>query len=252
MTIKFAIAPDIAPQNIASWHLMANYLQKHLATTVHATDFMGITEQRHALEQGQINLIYAAAFDARHLLMDKGFLPIARPLHDADEITIITYLGHTAERVEALKSGINIGATNNPDLRQLGLILLEPAHLNRTNTQFHDAQNHILAVKALLNKSVDIAIIPTVAYENLSPPIKKQLHVLVANRKEDIDVLSHVFLLDPAYATFLDPLKNILTSMSGNPAGVSILQDLNVSDWQIIEDASELDFMIDLVDTLQI
>ena len=40
--------------------------------------------------------------------------------------------------------------------------------------------------------------------------------------------------------------------MSGNPAGVSILQDLNVSDWQIIEDAAELDFMIDLVDTLQI
>lgn len=251
MSINFAVAPDIPIQKIASWHLLVNYLQKHSMQAILAQDFMDFAEQREALQKGEIGLIYASSFDAR-LLLDLGFLPIARPKADADEITIVTYIEHQALSVEDLSSNIKISATDNPDLRQLGLILLEPANLNRTNTSFILAKNHILTIKDLLKQEVDLAIIPTKTYQNLSPPVKNSLRALVANSKDDIAALTHVFLLHKEYAARLDSFKNILTTMPDNSSGKSILDDLELTGFTIIDDVAQLDFMIDLVDALQI
>ncbi|WP_246782364.1 hypothetical protein [Wohlfahrtiimonas chitiniclastica] len=53
-------------------------------------------------------------------------------------------------------------------------------------------------------------------------------------------------------AEFAEPIKQVLKEMKNLPNGQSILDDIGVTDWKILENKDEIAFMIDLIYALQV
>ncbi len=249
--LTLAIAPDVSPTVLPVWYLFANYLQKKMQRIIRSRDFFDFADQQRAIDNNEIDIIFANPFNSCSLMQKYQYIPIAKEVDAAEEMVIVCKKD-TIEHIEDLQENTNIAAADNPDIRQLGLILLEPAALNQNNTHFITTDNHLLAVKKILNNSAQIAFLPKTIYEKLSKPVQNDLHLLVANQKEDIDALTHIFLVHPSQATIVPELTDLLIKMNSDSAGKSLLEEMNVSQWKPIQDKGEVDFLIDLVETLQI
>ena len=103
-----------------------------------------------------------------------------------------------------------------------------------------------------MNGEADLAFIPTEIYLGWSETLRKSVRPLVQTLKDDVEGLNHVLLLSPSQAQLAHPLKQILSDINQNSQHASLLNDINISQWQVLQDNSDIDFLIDLVDTLQI
>ncbi len=251
-TISFSIAPDIAPQRLPGWYIFATWLQKQINASITTTDFSSFEKQKQALLDGKIDFLYANPYDAGWLVREQKFLALAQPLSDVAEVTIVTKATSDIKQVSDIPKNIKAAAADNADLRMLGAILLEPANLTREDFTFVDVSNHILSIKALLSGNADIAMIPTKIFNGLSKTIANDLLALVSTEPHDIESVAHCFVLSPKMAEYAEPIKQALRNMKELPNGQSILDDIGVSNWKILEDKEEIAFMIDLIYALQV
>ena len=251
-TISFSIAPDIAPQRLPGWYIFATWLQKQIDASLTTTDFSSFEKQKQALLDGKIDFLYANPYDAGWLVREQKFIALAQPMSDVAEVTIVTKANSNIKQVSDIPNGVKASAADNADLRMLGAILLEPANLTKDDFTFVDVSNHILAIKALLSGNADIAMIPSNIYKGLSKTIANDLTALVSTEPHDIESVAHCFVLSPKMAEYADQIKATLKNMKNIPNGQSILDDIGVADWKILEDKEEIAFMIDLIYALQV
>ncbi len=251
-TISFSIAPDIAPQRLPGWYIFATWLQKQINASITTTDFSSFEKQKQALLDGKIDFLYANPYDAGWLVREQKFLALAQPLSDVAEVTIVTKATSSIKQVADIPKNIRAAAADNADLRMLGAILLEPANLTREDFTFVDVSNHILSIKALLSGNAEIAMVPTNIFKGLSKTIANDLIALVSTEPHDIESVAHCFVLSPKMAEYAEPIKQALKNMKELPNGQSILDDIGVADWKILEDKEEIAFMIDLIYALQV
>ena len=250
-TLRLSIAPDVSPDCLPGWYIFATWLQRQLGCKVLPKDYESFLAQRQAAQSNEIELIYANPFDAAYLMRDHHFAPIARPEDIAAEVTLITRVDHHTLQLEHLQAGIKVAVSDNPDVQMLGLILLEPADLRSADVQLTVQKNHLMAVKALLQKQVDVAFVPSHMFNNLSQTVRSQLHVLVSSQRQDIEAMHHVFLVAPSQLQHVERLRQLFAQMMDDTKTRSILADMGVPGWYILSSQEEIDFMIDLVDALQ-
>lgn len=251
-TISFSIAPDIAPQRLPGWYIFATWLQKQIDASITTTDFSSFAKQKQALLDGKIDFLYANPYDAGWLVREQKFIALAQPMSDVAEVTIVSKANSDIKTVVDIPNGVKASAADNADLRMLGAILLEPANLTKEDFTFVDVNNHILAIKALLAGDSQIAMIPTKIFKGLSKTIASDLQPLVSTEARDIESVAHCFVLSPKMAEFAEPIKNILRDMENLPNGQSILDDIGVREWKILDSKEEIAFMIDLIYALQV
>ncbi len=251
-TISFSIAPDVSPQQLPGWHLFSRWLQRKIEVSINVLEYHSFEEQKNALNEGKIDLLYASPYDAGWLIREKKFIPVAQPSSDVAEVTVVSKKGGHVAKVEDLVKGTKVAAATSADLRTLGTILLEPANLTRDDITFTDTSNHILAVKELLAGNTDIAMLPTKVFTGLSKIIASQLEVLVATEAKDIETVAHCFVVAPEHAELAAKIKEILRTMHEDPVAKNTLEDIDIQSWHILDDEEEITFMIDLIYTLQI
>ncbi len=251
-SLTLSIAPDIQPEKLPGWHIFTLWLKKELGLSIKALDYESFQAQRDALARDEIDIIFANPFDTSILVREHGFIPIAQPLADAEEIAIVTRTDSMHHNIDTVRTGVKVAASDNPDLRQLGLILLEPANLQANDIEFITSKNHLLAIKSLLNHESELAFIPNATYKAFSNILKKNLKPLVVSLRADIDALSHVFLIAPRLAAYADQIRELLLGMMINESSYELLDDLKIAGWKRISSIHDIDFLIDLVDTLQI
>ncbi len=251
-SISFSIAPDIAPQRLPGWYIFATWLQKQINCSITTTDYSSFEKQKDALLEGKIDLLYANPYDAGWLVREQKFIALAQPQNAVAEVTVVSLKKSDIHAVTDIPNGVKVAAADNADLRMLGAILLEPANLTKEDFTFVDANNHILAIKALLNGTADIAMIPTATYKGLSNTISSDLEFLVSTQPYDIETVAHCFVLSPKMAEFEGAIKETLRNMKESDSGKKILEDLGVADWKVLENKEEIAFMIDLIYALQV
>jgi phosphonate transport system substrate-binding protein len=78
--------------------------------------------------------------------------------------------------------------------------------------------------------------------------VKKQLRVLL---RSEIEEIHHSLMVGPKLADRRDEIKNLLIDMHKSEKGQGVLDSLGFKAWEIVED-EEMEFMIDLMDTLSI
>ncbi len=246
MKYTMTVSPDFSPKHIAGWYIFNTWLQIQLSQNIHLELYDNFNTQRAAIENNEIDIIYANPFDAAMLVRDKGFIAVAKPKHKPDEAIIAVSAESNVQTIEDLSPQIHIAKTDDPDVNMIGMIMLEPADLNAENTSTEIVDTYVLVAKQLFQNKADVGFFLKDAYDDLSNFVKEQLRILVSSQ---IHVITHTLLIGPNAQAHHDDIQQLLVNMQDLPKGQGVLESMGISAWesQTQEDA---EFMIDLMDTL--
>ncbi len=240
------VSPDFSPDHIAGWYIFNTYLQRQLDIPVHLELYNSFDEQRKAIENDEIDLIFANPYDASMLVREKGFTAIAAPENSSDEAIIATRKDTPIHKIEDLKEGTRIATTDDPDVNMMGMIMLEPADLNKDNTETIIVDSYPLVAKQLLQGDADIGFFLDESFDNLSRFVKEQLSPLI---RSQIFVIRHVMLAGPKLQDKHQAFKDVLLNMPNDEKGPGVLKSLGISAWEN-QEHEDTEFMIDLMETL--
>ena len=246
MSFQFTVSPDFTPDHLSGWYIFNTWLQKQTDLAIHLEMYNDFKSQRAAIQADNVDLIYANPFDAAMLVREKGFLPLVKAEGAADEALIVVNAANPIKDVAELQPGTRIAFTEDPDVRLMGMIMLEPGDLDDSNIVPVTADNYVLVAKQLLKNQADVGIFLAEAYDDLSAMIKSQLKVLV---RSQISVIHHALMIGPKLHHQRKTIQQLLMAMSADEKGVGVLKSLGFNSWQIVDD-EEMEFMIDLMDTL--
>ena len=246
MTFTFTVSPDFPPDDIAGWYVLNTFLQRQTGEHIHLELFDRFDQQRAVIESGGIDLIYANPFDAARLVRDHGFVAVAKPIGVRDEAMIVASTTSSIERIEDLQAGCRVAVTDDPDVRMIGMIMLEPADLDATTIETVERPTYVLVAKAVLMDDADVGVFLVDAYEGLSGVTRSGLRPLVSS---EIGVINHMLMVGPTMAAAVPNLSTIVLGMDDDPAQRSIVESLGFAGWSAVEH-EETEFMIDLMDTL--
>ena len=246
MTYQFTVSPDFGPSHIAGWQIFNTWLQRQLSEAIHFELYDSFEQQRQAILQDKIDLIYANPYDAAMLVREKGFQAMAKAGNKSDEAMIVVNADSHFKKIEDLTPGIKVATTDDPDVNMMGMIMLEPADLTRQQVEFVPCDSYVLVAKQLLRQTSDVGFFLEEAYRDLSSMVREQMHVLVSSQ---IQVIQHVLLVAPTLANRKEELTRMLLAMEQDAKGQGVLESLGISSWQALSQ-EEVEFMIDLMSTL--
>lgn len=246
MSFVMTVSPDFSPDHIAGWYIFNTWLQRQLDIPIHLELYNNFDAQRKAIANDEIDLIYANPFDAAILVREKGFTAIAAPANSADEAVIAVKEDSTINNIEELKENTRIATTDDPDVNMVGMIMLEPADLNKDNTATTLVDSYPLVAKQLLQGNADVGFFLDEAFDNLSRLVKEQMRPLI---RSEIFVIRHVLLAGPKLEEKHPALKQVLDNMPNDEKGPGVLKSLGIESWDM-QEHEDTEFMIDLMDTL--
>lgn len=243
MSLIFTVSPDFNTKYLPGWFVVNTLLQRQTGEGIHLETFDDFDSLHAAMAQDKIDLIYANPFDAARLVRDHGFVAVARPHARPDEAIIAAKEGGAITTIEQLRPGTRIASTDNPDVHMMGMIMIEPADLDSSNTTVQLRPNYVLVAKSLLTDEADVGFFLAETFDELSETVRKQLHVLV---RSQIHVISHVFLMHPRVVAKFDAFRGALLALDGDAKGRMALDDVGISRFETVEQ-EDVEFMIDLM-----
>lgn len=246
MRYGMTVSPDFPPDHIAGWYIFNTWLQRQLNTAVHLELHNDFRQQRTAIQNDEVDLIYANPFDAAMLVREKGFTALAAPSGRADEAVIAVAADSAVQAIEALPVQCRVVATDDPDINLIGMIMLEPADISRDTVQVHQVDTYILVAKQLMQQQADVGFFLAEAFDNLSELVRSQLKELIRSQIYDI---RHVLLAGPRLQEHHAAIQSMLEQMTHDDKGQDVLANLKFDDWEILQQ-EDTEFMIDLMDTL--
>lgn len=246
MSYTFTVSPDFSPAHLSGWYIFNTWLQRQSGAAIHLELYDNFQAQRDAIQANQIDLIYANPFDAAMLVREKGFLPLVKPASVSDEAIIAVKADNPVDDIAHLSQGIKVAVTEDPDVHMIGMIMLEVGDLDATNIATRFYHSHVLIAKSLLQGEADVGIFLAEAFDDLSSLTKKQLKILV---RSQISVIHHSLMIGPALSDRREEIQNLLLAMNNDEKGKNVLYNLGFESWVKVED-EEMEFMIDLMDTL--
>lgn len=246
MTLQFTVSPDFTPDHLSGWYIFNTWLQKAVDLHIHLHIYDDFHQQRDAIQEDKVDLIYANPFDAAMLVREKGFRPLARPAGKADEAVVCVAESSPYQKVEDLQPGTRLATTDDPDVHLMGMIMLEPANLGADNITMVPCDTYVLVAKELIKGTSEVGIFLQEAYNDLSSIIRRQLRILVSGQ---IQLVHHCLMVGPNLLPQREQLLQALLSMGDDPKGPGVLEALQFPCWEAV-DEEEMEFMIDLMDTL--
>lgn len=246
MSYQFTVSPDFTPSHLSGWYIFNTWLQNQTDNAIHLEMYNSFHDQREAISNDNVDLIYANPFDAAMLVREKGFKPLVKPAGESDEAIIAVNAENHVEDVAHLESGIRLSVTDDPDVRMMGMIMLEPADLDESNIETISSDTYVIVAKHLLKNEADAGIFLAESYDELSKMIRRQLRVLV---RSQISVIHHSLMIGPNLLDQREKIHDTLIEMNNNEKGRGVLDSLGFEQWQTVDD-EEMEFMIDLMDTL--
>lgn len=246
MKLNLTVSPDFSPDHISGWFIFNTWLQRQLDRPVHLELYDSFEAQRKDIQDGKYDLVYANPFDASMLVRELGFKAVVRPISKSDETVIATHVDTQYNCVEDLQPNSRLVATSDPDVTRIGMIMLEPADLDGSNTALSTVDTYVIVAKRLINNEADAGFFLKDAYDDLSELIRKQMKVLVASEISDVH---HALLVSPELEALIPQFQEFLVSMQNDPKGQGVLQSMDLEGWEIMTE-EQTEFMIDLIDTL--
>jgi len=246
MSYQFTVSPDFTPDHLSGWYIFNTWLQKQTDNAIHLEMYNDFHDQREAIKKDNVDLIYANPFDAAMLVRERGFKPLVKAAGLSDEAIIAVNVDNQVEDVAHLNSGIKVAVTEDPDVHMMGMIMLEPGDLDASNVEIIQSDTYVLVAKHLLKNEADVGIFLAESFDDLSNMIKKQLRILV---RSQISVIHHSLMIGPKLLGQRENIQNTLMQMTGDEKGKGVLESLGFTHWENVDD-EEMEFMIDLMDTL--
>lgn len=249
MTFDFMVAPDFPPDRFSGWYMFNTWLQRRSGIGIHLQMPADRAEQSALLATRTPDLIYANPFDAADLVRNRGYRAFARPVGQSDEMLIACAADARFECVEDLPAGACIALTANTDVKLIGLRLLEPADLTEADLSWQVADSYQAVARQVMGGQAQAGFFLAEAFHAFSRMTRARMKVLVESQLRDI---THVVLSHPRIDADLPALRAAVLAIGTGPdAGeAEVLSALGFAEGFAPMQAEEVEFMIDLMDTL--
>jgi phosphonate transport system substrate-binding protein len=248
---QMTVSPDFPAKRMPGWFIFNTWLQRMLDIRIHLELYSNFSHQHDAIAADRVDIIYANPYDAAMLVRSKGFLPIARPAGKSDECLIAVAEAAAFRQIEDLRPPCRVASTNDPDVNMVGMIMLEPADLDRDTIQMVNVNSYPLVAKALMCGEADVGFFLEESFAELSGIVRRDLRPLATSRIDDI---VHVLLIGPRLSARREDFCRILVAMAKGTTdavqGASMLDELGFSEWEIVSQ-EDTEFMIDLMEALK-
>lgn len=219
-------------QQLTGWYLFNTYLQRRMQRAIH------FEQSRDVINETKVDILFAKPFEAYSMIKKHGFVPIKRPVAEADEVVILT----RADDKRTLKDfqGADIvTASEDSFVYLLGRFLCDEDGLDSSKLNFSFSGNEIKSLQMLIKKKADLLFMLKKTYEGLSSFGKKNVRLL---DESSTDFAFHLFAIAPHLEAEKESLSSILKGMSEDETGKEILDDIEFQGWSPVEEG-ELDML---------
>lgn len=204
---------------LSGWYLLNTYLQRRMQKVIHF-------EQTQDVKNQTPDLLFSKPFEAC-AMMKKGFIPLMRPIAEADEVAILCRSDDERSLADLGKANVAT-ATETSFVYLLGRFLCDESGVDTSKYNFHFAGNEIKALQMLIRKQVDVLFMQKKSYEGLSSLSRKNVRLLDAS---ETNFTTHIFSVAPYLNGEGEALSEILIEMENDEQGRQILQDLQFEGW---------------------
>jgi anti-anti-sigma factor len=204
---------------LSGWYLLNTYLQRRMQKVIHF-------EQAQDVKNITPDILFSKPFEAC-AMMKKGFIPLMRPIAEADEVVILC----RADDKRTMSDMKNVNAVTAAEasfVYLLGRFLCDESGVDSSKLTYHFAGNEIKALQVLLRKQADILFVLKKTYENLSSLSRNSVRQLDAS---DTNFTFHLFSIAPHLQSESETLGTVLANMHNDEQGKQILQDLQFQGW---------------------
>ena len=230
-TLKF-VANLQTGQQLSGWYMFNTYLQRKLERAIHLEQPKLGDDMGHASP----DILFSKPFDACALIQNRGFLPLARPTSEVDEVVILMRADDDRKSTE-LKNPKVVTATQNSFVYILGRSLCDENKMDSESFNFTFAGNEIKALQMMIRKQADVLFILKKTYEGLSSFARG------STRMVDESVTNfafHLFCAAPYLNDVNKSFQDVLMNMHNDEQGQQILKDIDIDGWCKPEDGELL------------
>lgn len=220
--LNFMASLQIGAQ-LSGWYLLNTYLQRRLQQVIHFEQLPA----GHELAQESVDILFAKPFEACAMIQKRGFIPLLRPLGEADEVVIVMRADdkrqlNDIEKVQA------VTASQGSFVYLLGRFLCDESGLDSSTFQHHFAGNEIKALQMLLKQQADVLFMLKKTYYGLSNLTRNNTRII---DESDTQFAYHLLCISPQAAEIKESLTKTLIEMSEDEQGKQILKDVQLDGW---------------------
>lgn len=246
--LNFLIAPDYLPPHFGAWYLVNSFVQKRTKLHIRMNMPSSHTEMVHLLNNRRMDLIYANPFDASQLIQKRGYVPLLKPVDKYDEMVVVCRDDAPYFTLHDVPEGSRIALADNRDVYYIGMRLLEGYELNESNTERVIQSSQASVLSAVYHQKAELGFLLADVYHNLSELGESQIRPLMRSRIRDIN---HIVLLHPDCLSHADKISETFIDMVNHEPQQELLSELGMpKGFAKLDDQEEVDFMIDLMNTL--
>ncbi|MCK4493481.1 MAG: PhnD/SsuA/transferrin family substrate-binding protein [Methylococcales bacterium] len=213
-------------QQLTGWYLFNTYLQRRMQRAIHF-------DQSHILtDQLKADLLFSKPFESYLMIKKHGFMPLMRPISEADEVIILAR-ADDKRTLREFQAETVVTASENSFVYLLGRFLCDEEGLDSSTLKFIYSGNEIKSLQTLIRKKANLLFMLKKTYDGLSSFGKKNVRKL---DESVTDFAFHLLSVSPRLAAEKELLNTILKTMTENEAGQGILKDIELKGWCPIED----------------
>ncbi|MFM8332343.1 MAG: PhnD/SsuA/transferrin family substrate-binding protein [Candidatus Methylumidiphilus sp.] len=208
---------------LSGWYLLNTYLQRRLQHAIHLEQLPA----GHDITHETVDLLFAKPFEACAMIARRDYVPLLRPMGEADEVTLVMRADDTRP-LSALAAPQVVTASQGSFVYLLGRFLCDENGMDSGSFQFAFAGNEIKALQMLLKGQADMLFMLKKTYHGLSGLTRKSTRVV---DESDTQFAYHLFCIHNRVAELRQPLVKVLTDMAEDEQGKGVLKDIQIEGW---------------------
>jgi anti-anti-sigma factor len=206
---------------LTGWYLLNTYLQRRMKKAIH------FEQSLDTLDGYNTDLLFAKPFEACSMIKQYGFVPVLRPIAEADEVVILTRVDET-KSLNDYEGVIVATATECSFVYLLGRFLCDESGIDSSKFIFEFAGNEIKALQLLIRRKCDLVFMLKKTYEGLSSFSRNNVRKL---DESVTDFACHLFCVAPHLKDGRALLSEVLLDMEQDEQGHQILEDIQIEGW---------------------
>jgi anti-anti-sigma factor len=213
-------------QQLTGWYLLNTYLQRRMQRAIH------FEQAQETINETSTDLLFAKPFEAYSLIKRRGFIPLMRPLAEADEVVILTRADDNRALADFATASV-VTASQDSFVYLLGRFLCDENGLDSSKFEFSFSGNEIKSLQMLLKKKVDLLFMLKKTYQGLASFSRNSVRKI---DESNTDFAFHIFSISPQLAEEGKVLAQILAEMATDDTGKEILKDIEFQGWCAVEE----------------
>lgn len=205
------------------WYRLEQYLMQRLGTEVQFELSLDAVDFRENLPKAAI--VYSNPTDQVAVLRDKGYLPIARPADQYDEVVFVANTDVATPTLEALQ-GAEIATVPALMPTYVAMHLLQDKGIQPA--ALHHKESWQGVISSIWGGDVRFGFIYKDTYDALSEQGKGMVHAFATS---DTQKAYHTLNISPALAERKDEIAQLVLGMHNDAAGKELLTTLGIPQW---------------------